>query len=106
VRPSYTPGISQLLASGNWREFLSRAFTQSGLKIAERLGWLGILLISAFGFYMKRNELAAWAFACVILYLMFLCGPAAGPRYALQAWPFLFILFAIGCTRLSRFARR
>lgn len=102
----FTPGAIRFLATGDVHSFY-QSIIQIWWKVLERLGWLSICAIALYAVWCRRYDPLAYAMAFVIGYLMLLTGPAAGPRYSLQAWPFLFILFASGCGYLyEKFARR
>jgi len=99
-RPTpFSLGAIHNLASGDLRAFY-QGVMQMWWKVLERLVWLAVCIIALFAVWKRRKEPLAWALAFVIAYLMALAGPAAGPRYSLQAFPFLFILFAAGATHL------
>lgn len=94
--PPFSQGAIRSLAGGDFR-----AFYQSVMavwwKVLERIVWLGVSVIALYAVWHRKKDILPWALVFVIGYLMVLAGPAAGPRYSLQAWPFLFILFASGC---------
>jgi len=94
--PPFAQGAIQSLVGGDVPAFF-RGIASIWWKILERLGWLCVLLIALYTVWTRRTEPLAWAFALVIGWLMLLAGPAVGPRYTLQALPFLFILFVSGC---------
>lgn len=101
-----TLGAIQFLAAGDVRSFY-QGIMQSWWKVLERLGWLCVTVVALYAVWRRRKDVLAYVLAFVIGYLMLLAGPAAGPRYSLQAWPFLLILFATGCGYLyERFTRR
>lgn len=98
-------GAIRFLAAGDVRAFY-QGITQSWWKVIERIGWLSVTAIALYAAWRRRKDALAYVLLFVIGYLMLLAGPAAGPRYSLQAWPFLLILFATGCQRLyERFVR-
>lgn len=97
----FAPGAIRNLASGDFYAFY-QGVMQTWWKVLERLLWLAVCLIALYGFWQRKNDPLAWALAFVIAYLMALAGPAAGPRYSLQALPFLFILSATGAAHLLR----
>jgi hypothetical protein len=93
-------GSSQLgainsLTSGKWGDFLN-GIMHSWWKVLERLCWLAAYIISLFAVWEYRKKITPWILLFVIGYLMLLAGPASGPRYSFQAFPFMFILFAWG----------
>ncbi len=91
----FAEGSIHDLVSGNWLGFLA-AVSKVWWKFAERLLWFVALVFAIFGVWQERKKLLTWAFFCIVLYLMFLAGPASGPRYSFQAWPYFFMLFGIG----------
>lgn len=95
----FSLGAIHNLASGDLRAFY-QGVMQMWWKVLERLVWLVVCLIALYAIWGRRKDPLAWALAFVIAYLMILSGPAAGPRYSLQAWPFLFILFTAGAIHL------
>ena len=96
-------GSINALVSGNWKSFLD-GVTKLWWKVLERLGWLLVDMVSLWGIWKYRKNLLTWSFLLIIAYLMLLSGPASGPRYSFQAWPFIFILFAGGaCNFLEKF---
>lgn len=96
---TFSLGAIHSLASGDLRAFY-QGVMQMWWKAVERLLWLGICIIALYEAWRRRREPLAWTLAFVIAYFMALAGPAAGPRYSLQAFPFLFILFSSGCAYL------
>lgn len=99
--PPFSLGAIHSLASGDLYAFY-QGVTWMWWKVLERLLWLGICIIALYEVWRRRREPLAWALVFVIAYLMALAGPAAGPRYSLQALPFLFVLFTAGATHLLR----
>lgn len=97
-------GVIQDLVKGDWRTFLS-GITRVWWKLLERLVLLVLYAFAAFGLLKNRGHLVAWSFACIALYLMILAGPAASVRYALQAWPFIFLLSGAGIMRLFEYKK-
>src|SRR3989344_745166 len=97
-RPFEYGGINAL-ASGDFKVFYN-AILKVWWKFAERILWLIGLLIALYEAWGNRRNHLTWAFVFTIGYLMLLSGPAAGPRLSFQAWPYMFILFASGLTRL------
>lgn len=104
--PPFAQGAIRLLASGDITAFYENVM-HVWWKVTERIWWLGVSIIALLAFWQRRNDPIAYTFVFVVGYLMLLAGPAAGPRYSLQAWPFLLILFVAGCVELqTRFAQR
>jgi len=94
--PPFKLGAINLLAAGDVRAFYQNII-HVWWKVLERLVWLCVCGIALYAVWRRRRDILAWVFAFIIGYLMVLAGPAAGPRYSLQVWPYLFILFATGC---------
>lgn len=88
-------GTIHFLASGEYKLFIKGAL-EVWWKFAERLLWLLLYFISLFAVWKRRNNSLVWIFIFISLYLMLLSGPAAGPRLTFQAWPYMFILIALG----------
>lgn len=93
--PPFSQGAIRALAAGDLHAFY-RSVMAVWWKVLERIVWLGVSAIALYAVWYRRKDVLAWALIFVIGYLMVLAGPAAGPRYSLQAWPFLLILFASG----------
>ncbi len=104
VRP-FKYGAINYLTSGNWKAFYEN-IKEVWWKLAERILWLLALLVAIYSVYINRRKSLTWVFVFIILYLMALAGPAAGPRISFQAWPLMFILFASGGVSLfQKFSR-
>jgi 4-amino-4-deoxy-L-arabinose transferase-like glycosyltransferase len=104
IRP-FKYGAINYLTSGDW-ELFYQAIKSDWWKLGERLSWLVLLLISAYSFWIGRQNRLVWVFVFITGYLMFLSGPAAGPRLSFQAWPFIFLLFVSGLDNLyKKFSR-
>ncbi len=102
----FKPGSINALVSGDWRAFYN-GVKEVWWKFAERICWLLALTIGVYSVWKDRKKILVWVFVFIIGYLMFLSGPAAGPRLSLQAWPFMFTLFAYGGLSLfQKFSRR
>jgi len=99
TKTPFKEGVINLLAAGNLNSFFKGAMSV-WWKVLERLCWLLAYIIALFGIWNKRGSLLTWSFVFTIGYLMLLAGPASGPRYSFQAWPFIFILFTSGVTYL------
>lgn len=93
-------GSITLLVSGDLKSFI-RGIFESWWKVLERLGWLFVYIVSIFSIWKYKKSFLTWSFVLIIGYLMVLSGPASGPRYSFQAWPFIFILFSSGIVYLS-----
>lgn len=102
--PPFTLGAIQFLATGDFSSFF-KAISQVWWKVLERLVWLGMCVVALYALWRRRHDPLAWALVFVIGFFMLLAGPAAGPRYTLQALPFLFVLFATGCVYLAEYVR-
>ena len=88
-------GGINLLVGGDFNGFVS-AVTSEWWKVAERVAWFLLYALAFVGLAVGRKKTATWIFVFVIAYLMFLAGPAANARYAIQTQPFIFILSACG----------
>lgn len=102
--PPFRQGAIRALTAGNFKAFYD-GVSQTWWKLLERFAWLVVCGVAIITVWHRRNDPLAWALAFVIGYFMLLAGPAAGPRYSLQAWPFLFILFSAGCERIFQEGR-
>src|SRR3989338_3851428 len=94
-------GAIGALSAGKWREFWE-GIMKSWWKVLERLCWLAAYALSLFGIWEYRKKVLVWILVFTIGYLMLLAGPASGPRYAFQAFPFMFLLFSLGGVCLYR----
>jgi len=90
-----TIGGINLLVRGDISGFV-HAVTGQWWKVAERILWILLYVFALIGLVPKREKVATWVFMFSIAYLMFLAGPAANARYAVQIQPFIFILAACG----------
>lgn len=88
-------GSIHALASGDFMAFYE-GVKEVWWKFAERLLWLLGLVISVYVLWKERRNLLVWVFVFIPAFLMLISGPTAGPRLSMQAWPFLFMLFAEG----------
>ncbi len=95
-------GIIHYLVSGQFVLFLRGILTDIP-KMIERLLLVAIYLVAFFGFWKERKNLVVWVCAFIPLYLMILSGPAANVRYAVQATPFILLLFSVGFYNLRNF---
>ena len=95
VQRPFKAGAINALVSGNFKSFY-KDIMADWWKVTERLCWLMALFLALFAVWKDKKSPLVWLFVFVTAYLMFLSGPAAGPRLSLQAWPFMFILFASG----------
>jgi 4-amino-4-deoxy-L-arabinose transferase-like glycosyltransferase len=93
-------GAIHYLISGQYTLFL-KGITADIPKMLERLVLVCIYLVAVFGFWKERKHLIVWICAFIPLYLMILSGPAANVRYAVQATPFILLLFSVGLYRLK-----
>ena len=98
-------GVINDLVSGDWRTFF-KGIVEVWWKLAERIVLLVLYAFAAFGLWKYRRSLVAWSFACIALYLMLLAGPAASVRYALQAWPFIFLLSGVGMVSFRKLIKK
>ncbi len=99
VRVPFETGSIGHLVNREWGLFF-QSITKDWWKLLERLLMGFAYLIAAYGFFTQRRNPLAWAFIFIPAYLMLLSGPAANARYAIQASPFLLLLFAAGILRL------
>lgn len=90
-----TVGGINLLVRGDISGFM-HAITAEWWKVAERILWVLLYVFALIGLILYRKKIATWVFVFSIAYLMFLAGPAANARYAVQIQPFIFILSACG----------
>jgi len=95
TKDKFQPGAIKYLASGEWNLFFE-SVTAVWWKIAERIILMIIYVVAIWGVWQEKNKLKTWAFLFIPAYLMMLAGPAGGARYAVQALPFILILFAVG----------
>ncbi len=93
-------GVIHYLVSRQYALFL-KGVTSDIPKLLERIVLIFIYLVALFGFWKERKKLIVWVCAFIPLYLMILAGPAANVRYAVQATPFILILFSVGFFKLS-----
>lgn len=98
-------GAINALAAGDIKSFL-RDITVDWWKIGERLLWLLGIVFGVVALWLNRREKLVWVFVFIPAYLMFLSGPAAGPRLSFQAWPFMFMLFIIGGIEFVGFCKK
>lgn len=101
IQPPFQEGVIHKLVAGDFLGFFQGIFAV-WWKILERLVWFAILITAMVGVWKRKHEPLVWAFVFAIAYLMLLAGPASNSRYALQAWPFLFILFGAGLMDIVR----
>ena len=92
-------GSINALASGDFKAFFE-GIMRVWWKVLERLCWFLLYIVALFGIWDNRKRLITWAFVFVIAYFLLLAGPASGPRYTFQAFPFIFILSISGVVYL------
>jgi hypothetical protein len=95
IHRPFKPGIIHFLASGEYSLFF-KGISEVWWKFAERIIWLIAYFVSLIAIWKDRRNPLTWVFIFISLYLMLLSGPAAGPRLSFQAWPYMFILIALG----------
>lgn len=91
----FEPGAIQYLTAHKWKLFFE-SISRFWWKIGERMLLALVYLVALFGLWRERKKLLAWVFVLIPAYLMLLAGPAANARYAIQALPFIFLLFSSG----------
>lgn len=99
IKSEFTPGVISYLTSGNWEMFF-QGICKTWWKMLERIIWSLVYLVALVGFWQNRRRLISWAFIFVPLYLMILAGSSANIRYAVQALPFILLLFSIGLIQI------
>ena len=88
-------GVMRYFLSGNYKLFFDGVMAV-WWKIFERIFLLLMYVIAVFGLWRNRKNLLAWIFIFTVVYLMLLSGPVANARLAIQAIPFILLLFTSG----------
>ncbi|MCR4334666.1 MAG: glycosyltransferase family 39 protein [Patescibacteria group bacterium] len=92
-RTAFEPGAIYYLVNKEWKLFFNN-ITKDWWKMVERIFMLFVYSLALFGFWKNRRNLNSWVFLLIPVYLMLLAGPAGNARYAIQALPFILILFS------------
>src|SRR5680860_1397189 len=100
ISDEFKPSAINYLTSHEWKLFL-KSVTADWWKFAERVIWLIIYVVAILGIWIERKRLTTWVFVFIPAYLMILAGPVANARYAVQALPFILIIFSVGVVWLG-----
>jgi len=93
IEPS--PSAVKYLVNHDWKLFFG-SITKVWWKVTERAMLVFIYLVAICGVWKERKKWLTWVFVFIPAYLMILSGPVANARYAVQALPFILLLFYSG----------
>ncbi|MEK9184812.1 MAG: glycosyltransferase family 39 protein [Patescibacteria group bacterium] len=99
IRTSFEPGAIYYLMNKEWKLFFY-SITKDWWKMIERIVMIFMYIIVLYGFWKEKRNLYVWILLFIPIYLMFLAGPAGNARYAIQAFPFILLLFSTGFWRI------
>ena len=100
IKKEFKPGVIRYLLAKDWKMFVNGLYSE-WWKFGERIVWIFVYLLALLGWWQNKKRLFAWGLLFIPAYLMLLSGPAANARYALQALPFVLLLFAGGLIYLK-----
>jgi 4-amino-4-deoxy-L-arabinose transferase-like glycosyltransferase len=93
------------LNSGDWYA-VAKSFISPPWKLADRSIRLSLYIFFLIGMWIYRKSKAMWFCLFSVLYLMFLVGPVAQARQAIQAIPFIALLAAAGLDIIPQWRRQ
>ena len=99
IRVPFESGAVYYLMNKEWKLFFY-SITKDWWKMIERIIMIFMYAIALYGFWKEKRSLYVWIFLFIPIYLMLLAGSAGNARYAIQALPFILLLFSSGFWRI------